>query len=407
MEDCRLICTNCSKSYKRETYDFRCEVCKEPLELETVKKGKISEGNILQQNIIERYIEFYPYFNIDNVKSLKEGFTPLIKNEKLANKYNIKNLFFKNESQNPTWSFKDRGTLTGLLRARALSYKKIGTVSTGNMATSVAAYGAMYNMDTYILVKDTIADEKLKPIAIYGPHLIKVKGDYDELYSESMEIGKENDIYFINSDVPFRVEGYKTIAFEICEQLNFNIPEYIIVATSAGGNIRGIEKGFREFKNSGIIDKIPKFIAVQSKGCSPIYEAFKEDKKVIKRFDNPITIGQAIENTYPPSGNQVLRMIYENGGQVVAINEKEILDAQAEMAEIGIFGQPASATSLAAVKKLDGENFFKPEDSVVCIVTGSGLKYTKALDEHKLEINTSDIKELNNIIKNLDIKDKG
>lgn len=401
MKDYNFICTNCGEVYREETDNFRCNLCNEPLELEEVTYGEILEGNVLQQNIMERYEKFYPYLYADKTISLEEGFTPLVSNEKLAKKYNIKNLLFKNESQNPTWSFKDRGTLTGVLRAKDLGYKKIGTVSTGNMATSVAAYGAMHNMETYILVKDTIADEKLKPIAIYEPHLIKVEGDYGKLYYESLKIGKENDIYFINSDVPFRVEGYKTIAFEICEQLNFKIPEYIIVPTSAGGDIRGIEKGFREFKNSGIIDRIPKFIAVQSAGCSPLNEAFKENKSRIERFENPNTIAHAIENPYPPSGNQVLRMIYKNGGKVVAVDETEILDAQREMSEIGIFGQPASATSLAAVKKLHSEDFFKKEDSVVCIVTASGLKYTKALDEHELEVHSSKIEDLNQLIKSI------
>lgn len=401
MKKYNLVCTNCNEVYSKETLDFRCEKCHEPLELEEVKNGKIRDENPLRQNIIERYKDFYPYLSEDNMISLEEGFTSLVKSQKLEDKYKIKNLFFKNESQNPTWSFKDRGTLTGVLRAKDLGYKKIGTVSTGNMATSVAAYGAMYDMETFILVKDTIADEKLKPIAIYGPKLVKVDGDYGKLYYESLKIGNENEIYFINSDVPFRVEGYKTIAFEICEQLNFHIPEYIIVPTSAGGNIRGIEKGFREFKNSGLIDKIPKFIAVQSKGCSPIYQAFKDGKNTIDRFEDPNTIAHAIENPYPPSGNQVLRMIDKNGGTVVAVDEDEILYAQKEMAEIGIFGQPASATSLAAVKQLKEKGYLKEEDSVVCIVTASGLKYTKALDEHDLKVNSSKLEDLGEFIKNI------
>lgn len=394
-----LICTYCNREYPMETKDFRCNICNEPLELEEIKTGKIKEGNILNQSLLERYGDFYPFLDIDNELSLGEGFTPLVKAKKLANKLGIKELYFKNESENPTWSFKDRGTITGVLRAKNLGYKRIGTVSTGNMATSVAAYGSSANMETFVLVKKEIADEKLKPIAIYGPKLIKVDGDYDNLYKKSFEIGHNNGIYFINSDVPFRVEGYKTIAFEICEQLNFDIPDYVIIPTSAGGNIRGIEKGFREFKNIGLIDRIPKIIAVQASGCSPIYNAFEKDKENITRIEEPNTIAHAIENPFPPSGNQVLRMLKKNGGISVSVDDEEIIRAQRKMASIGIFGQPASATSLAAVEKLVSSRYLKESDRVVCIVTATGLKFTAALDKHELNIIETELENLEEIIK--------
>ena len=180
--------------------------------------------------------------------------------------------------------------------------------------------------------------------------------------------------------------------------MTFNIPDYVIVPTSAGGDIRGIEKGFREFKNSGLIDKIPKMIAVQAAGCSPIYNAFKENKENIDRVKEPNTIAHAIENPFPPSGNQVLRMLKRNGGIVVTVSDEEIIKAQKKMASIGIFGQPASATSLAAVKKLVSNNYLKENDSVVCIVTASGLKYTAALEEHKLDVIETKLENLNKII---------
>lgn len=399
MKDYKLICTNCNELYSKETVNLRCDHCGEPLELELIKTGKIKEGNVLEQNLLERYADFYPFININKDISLGEGFTPLINSKSLANKIGIKGLYFKNEGVNPTWSFKDRGTITGVLRALDLEYKGIGTVSTGNMAASVAAYGAKAGLHTIIFVKDEIADEKLKPIAIYNPKLVKVKGDYGKLYSESIRLGGENNYYFINSDVPYRVEGYKTIAFEICEQLKFNIPDYVIVPTSAGGDIRGIEKGFREFKECGLIDKIPKMICVQASGCSPISKAYKENSEQIERFENPKTIAHAIENPFPPSGNAVLRMIKQNGGIVVDVSDGEILESQKELASIGLFVQPASATSLAAVKKLKKNNFLIEEDRVVCIITASGLKFTKALDKHRLDVISCDIEDLSKIIR--------
>ncbi|MFY9214554.1 MAG: threonine synthase [Tissierellaceae bacterium] len=395
----KLVCTNCGESYDKETKNFRCDKCGEPIELEEVKEGKISDGNPLGQTLLERYKDFYPSLSTENNFSLNEGFTSLVSVDDMAKEYGISGLFFKNETQNPTWSFKDRGTVTGVLRAMNLGYKKIGTVSTGNMATSVAAYGARAGLDTYILVKKGIAEEKLKPIAIYGAKLIEVEGDYSKLYDESLAIGHENDIYFINSDVPYRVEGYKTMAFEICEQLGFEAPDYVIVPTSAGGDIRGIEKGFREFYKLGLIDKLPKMVAVQASGCSPIYNAFREGKLEISRVADPETIAHAIENPYPPSGNQVLRMLKKNGGLALGVDDVDILKSQKKLASLGLFVQPASATSLAAVEKLYKEKLLKESDNVVCVLTGSGLKYTAALDEHDLDVYTCKLEELNDFIK--------
>ncbi|NLL82006.1 MAG: threonine synthase [Tissierellia bacterium] len=397
--DIKLICTSCGEVYKEETNTFRCTKCDEPLELELVSNAKIKAGNMLEQSVLERYSEFYPFLNNKVDISLGEGFTPLLESRFLSKELGIKGVYFKNESQNPTWSFKDRGTITGVIRAMNLGFKGIGTVSTGNMAASVAAYGSKAKIDTIILVKEEIADEKLKPIAIYGSKLVKVIGDYGKLYLESIRLGYDNGFYFINSDSPFRVEGYKTIAYEIFEQLDYKTPDYVLVPTSAGGDIRGIEKGFRELKACGLTDKVPRFIATQATGCAPIATAFKNGKEEIERFNNPRTIAHAIENPYPPSGNQVLRMLKNNGGMAVDVDDDEILNAQKLMAEEGIFGQPASATSLAALIKLKEENYFSDEDIVVNIVTASGLKFTSALDQHALNTITIDIASLADIIK--------
>jgi len=376
-------------------------MCHEPLEVEKAAGGKINQGNILHQSILERNADFFPFAKIDREISLHEGFTPLINSPKLASELNIKSILFKNECQNPTWSFKDRGTVVGIQHAISLGYKRIGTVSTGNMAVSVAAYGAKAGLATFILVKADLPPEKLHPIAIYHPILIRVDGDYGELYFRSLEVGRQNNIYFINSDVPFRVEGSKTIAFEICEQMNFEVPDYVAVPTSSGGNIRGILKGFEEFKLSGLINQVPKMICAQASGCSPIYNAYINNEENISRIDHPYTIAQAIANPYPPSGNEVLRKIKENGGIIVAVTDEEILQAQKRLAQEGIFGQPASAVPLAAVKKLRKENYLTKNDSVVCIVTGSGLKSTAVLEKHDLKALRCKLENLSRLIENM------
>ncbi|MTI57548.1 threonine synthase [Geosporobacter ferrireducens] len=397
--DIKFYCTGCGKSYRIDLLRHRCGACNEPLEVEEIKQGKIREGSAINQSMLERYADFFPFLDIEQNNSLGEGFTPIVESKKLAKDLCIQKLYFKNESQNPTWSFKDRGTAAGVAHALQLGYKRIGTASTGNMATSVAAYGAKANLETFIFVSKGIAVEKLKPIAIYHPHLIKVEGDYGNLYFESLRIGEENEIYFINSDVPLRVEGSKTVAFEICEQLNFRMPDYVIVPTSAGGNIRGIEKGFREFFTCGLIDEIPKILCAQASGCSPIFNAYHKRTEKISRVENPNTIAHAIENPYPPSGNRVLKMIRENKGTAVAVSDEEIIKAQAMLAEEGIFGQPASAVPLAAAKKLREENYIKADETVVCVVTGSGLKYTAALERHQLDVKECNLEELSSFIK--------
>jgi threonine synthase len=284
----------------------------------------------------------------------------------------------------------------GIQSAISLGYEKIGAVSTGNMAVSVAAYGARAGLQTFILVSAKLPAEKLTPIAVHDPILIQVDGDYGQLYFDSLEISKRHDIYFINSDVPFRVEGSKTISFEICEQMNFAVPDYVIVPTSSGGNIRGILKGFEEFKNCGLIKNVPKIICAQASGCSPIYSAYIKNEERITRIENPHTIAHALENPHPPSGNDVLRKIRRTGGLCVAVSDEEILQAQRELAErTGIFGQPAAAVSLASVKKLREENLLTPKDTIVCIVTGSGLKYMAALEKHSLKIHTCQLENLN------------
>jgi threonine synthase len=389
LRNLKLHCTKCNREYSPREPFPRCRECNEPLELELITKGQINKGNILNQTILERYKDFLP-FKIDNSISLNEGFTPLVKTDILG----FNSLYIKNETQNPSWSFKDRGTISGVLHASSLGYEKIGTVSTGNMAVSVAAYGARAGLKTYILVGSHMPDEKLAPIAIHNPVLIKVDGNYGELYFKSLEIGREQGIYFINSDVPFRIEGYKTLSFEICEQLDFDIPDYVVVPTSAGGNIRGILKGFIEFYKAGIIKKMPRMICAQSEGCSPLVDAFSRKLERIEKVKQPNTIAHAIENPYPPSGNEVLRKLRKYNGLFVSVNDSEIIEAQRLMAEKGIFVQPASAVPIAAINKLANEDKIKKNDKIVCVATGSGLKYTKVLEKHNLNIYNCRIEEL-------------
>ncbi|WP_297535270.1 threonine synthase [Thermococcus sp.] len=355
----KLRCPICGRTYEKPVQ--RCS-CGEPVEFE------LFEGEpYIGKGVWERFWDFWPVEPVLEF-SLGEGDTPLVKS-RLGGEFGVR-LYLKNETVNPTWSFKDRGTFLAMSYALKAGYKTVGTVSTGNMAASVSAYASRFGLKAKILVSESAGDEKLKAVSVYGGEVIRVLGDYGRLYFESLKLGEKLGVYFMNSDNPFRIEGYKGIAFEIAEELT---PDYVLIPTSSGGLFRGVAKGFLELYENGLIDGLPKLIAVQAEGCSPICRAFKEGKAKIERFENPKTIAKAIANPYPPSGNAVLKLLREFGWGCVSVSDNEIRKAQEMLAREGLFVQPASATGIAALEKLDLPEGVK----VVSILTGSGLRTLK------------------------------
>ena len=394
-----LNCSLCGKSFLNDRLWLRCTECGEALQTPVINKGKIKGGQKPVQRVLERYSDFFPFLNLADDPGLGEGLTSLIKDDVLAAEAGVAKLFLKNETVNPTWSFKDRGTATGIIQAKNLGYDKIGTVSTGNMAVSVAAYGSRAGMKTLVLVSSTIAEEKLSPIAIYNPCLVKVDGDYSKMYDVTLELGEKLGIAFINSDATMRVAGYKTMAYEICEQSNFEVPDYVIVPTSAGGQIRGIFQGFLDFYQCGYIDRLPAMIAAQASGCAPIAAAFEKGESKVSRFENPNTIAGAIQNPFPPSGNSVLRILKEYNGFTATASDDEMLAAQRRLGSRGLFVQPESALTLAVVKKLVASGKIKTGARVVCVLSGSGLKYTAALGMQPLKVHSCRLEDTEEFVR--------
>ena len=362
----KLKCSICGKTYDKPLQ--RCE-CGEPVEFE------LFEGEpYIGKSVWEQFWDFWPLEPALDF-SLGEGDTPLVKS-RLGDESGIK-LYLKNETVNPTWSFKDRGTFLAMSYALKASYKTVGTVSTGNMAASVSAYATRFGLKAKILVSESVSDDKLKAVSVYGGEVIRVHGDYGRLYFESLKLGERLGVYFMNSDNPFRIEGYKGIAFEIAEELT---PDYVLIPTSSGGLFRGVAKGFIELYKSGLIEGLPKLIAVQAEGCSPICRAFREGREKVERFENPRTIAKAIANPYPPSGNAVLKLLRKFGWGCVSVSDDEIRKAQERLAREGLFVQPASATGIAALEKLN-----LPEGTkVVSVLTGSGLRALKDASAGKI-----------------------
>ena len=369
-----LVCSLCGATYPYGEHRQRCPQDGEPLDVR-LDPGE-GKKQIPGKGLLHRWQQFLPFERISADVDLGVWNTPLLKSGRVAQRLGMAHLYFKNEGLNPTGSFKDRGTVVGIQRALDMGFKAVGTVSSGNMAGSVAAFAARAGLDCFIMVSSKILPEKLGPVGIYHPHLTLVDGDYGDLYQESLRIGQELGIYFIISDDPFRVDGQKTVALEICRQLSWEAPDYIFMPVSSGGNMSGVLKGLRELEERGMIRRRPQVVGVQAEGSSPIARAFAQGKQTFERLQSTNTICGAITNPNPPSGNRVLRWL-EGGryGRVMAVTDEEALAAQRLLAEgEGLWVQPDSAVTLAAILKSLEQGTLDPSARVVAILTGNGLK---------------------------------
>ncbi len=395
-----LECLFCQKPYPVNPFLTFCSECQEPLlfPVSSSKKTIFFE----KSNSLKKFLDFLPLKHIDPNLCLSQGNTPLIPLDNLKKKFDLPPIFVKNESINPTGSFKDRGTVVAVQKAVELGIDKIGTVSTGNMASSTAAFGARAGLQTFVLVKEDTSSEKIVSTSVHGPHLIKVRGDYGDLFFRSLDLGRKHQIYFMNSVDPFRIEGYKITGFEIYLEFESNPPPYIVVPVSAGGHLTGLMKAFMELQTQGFIQNFPKFIGVQAEGCSPIAQAFMSKKLKVERIEKAQTIAHAISNPDPPGGNIVLKLLNEFGGQMITVNDREILAAQKLLAESeGIFCLPASATTLAGLLKMKNQITFSSNDRIVLVITGTGLKSLSALDATASAVHQTDIESLDTILSSL------
>jgi threonine synthase len=345
---------------------------------------------------LERFADFLPLERIDPALSLGEGSTPLVRLDRAGRALGLAALYAKNEAQNPTGSFKDRGTAVAVQKAAALGARRIGTVSTGNMAASTAAYGARAGLETFVLLKEGSSAASLQTAGIFGPRLVAVKGDYGAVFDASLAIGRRLGILFMNSIDPYRLEGYKLTAFEIFLGLGGRAPRTVLVPLSSGGHLLGLMRGFADLEREGLIASYPRIVGVQAEGCAPLARAFAKGLPTYERPPEGRTIAHAIANPTPPAGNTVLRLIRERGGLILAVSDNEMLEAERELASSeGLFCQPESATTLAGLKKLVAAGEIgSPEDPVVCVLTGSGLKTLHLLVSEPLEVLRWPLEEL-------------
>jgi len=389
----RLECVLCTKTVALDVFFPFCPACGAPLVVHGAKKGrKFHPDKFLA---VEVFQDFLPLRKVDLGMSLGEGQTPLVELGNLRARFGLPLVLAKNEMMNPTASFKDRGSVVAVQKAVSLGIKAVGTISTGNMAGSTAAYAAKAGLKCVVFVKEDTTKEKIAAAGIYGPLLLKVRGDYGRLFRRSFEIGRSRGIYFMNSVDPFRIEGYKATGFEIFIQLGMQRPDYVFVPVSAGGHLIGLMRAFEDLKTEGLIDEMPVFVGVQARGCSPIARAFALGKSSVARFPRPRTVAHAISNPEPPGGNIVLKLMREHKGAMLAVSEAEILKSQRLLAELeGLFCDPASATVLAALLQTAKAGAFRSKDRIVLVLTGSGLKTVEDIDLTRIHYREADVDDL-------------
>jgi threonine synthase len=344
--------------------------------------------------IIERYQEYLPLTNPDCIISLNEGNTPLILAEALPRELGMKNIriYYKFEGLNPTGSFKDRGMTMAMSKALEEKSTAVICASTGNTSASAAAYASRCGLKCFVLIPDgKIAKGKLVQAYRYGAKVIVIRGNFDQALELVKEISLEGKITLVNSLNPYRIEGQKTAAFEIIDDLG-EAPEYHAIPVGNAGNITAYWRGYKEYKKAGKSEILPKMIGFQAAGSAPIVLG--------KPVENPETIATAIRIGNPASWQGATAARDESGGVIEAVTDEEITQAYRFIAERdGVFAEPASAAAVAGVIKLAKRNYFRDNTRIVITLTGSGLKdpdYALSFEDQtlKIEPNINQLREL-------------
>jgi threonine synthase len=324
----------------------------------------------------ERFAEFMPFEGLHPELSLGEGSTPLVDaGPALKAHTGIDELLLKNETMNPTWSFKDRGSIACAIMATERGESLTATVSTGNMGQSMAAYGTRAGLRVMVFLPDFAPKEKILSMAVHGATVIRIGGsDYTEMKSRVLGLGPRFSLRIVSGNGPIRAEGYKMEAFELFEAFRGAVPDFVVVPTSACGHVRGLFKGFRELLGAGLITRLPRMVVVQAAANSPLVSAMKTASREVVPFRNFHTVAEALTSGRPPGGEEILAKAIEHGWLGEDATEDEILESQRQYARAGFFVEPGTATTLAAVRKLRARGAIAKHDRVVIMLTGSGMK---------------------------------
>ena len=321
-----------------------------------------------------RYRELLPVEESTPDTPLRVGWSPLYEEPGLAKQLGIKKLWAKDDGQNPTASLKDRASAMAVAKAREAGASIIACSSTGNAASSLAGNAAAAGLKTYIFVPERAPKGKVAQLMIFGANVISVKGNYEETFKLSAEAIDKYGWYNRNAAInPYLSEGKKTVALEIAEQLDWQMPDYLAISVGDGCTIAGVWKGLKDLYAIGFIDKLPRLISAQSTGCYPLNRAIQENAPWQPMEEN--TIADSISVGVPRNADKALMAIRESNGLAINVTDEEILAAQRLLGRTcGVFGEPAGVTGTAAVKKACELGLLGPDDTVVSVVTGNGLK---------------------------------
>ena len=378
----KLECIECGESVDPEGVHYLCTNCGGNLEViydyDAVRKEwndfKIEESAEMS---MWRYAPLLPVEPV-SLGGLQVGWTPLIESVRLGKEVGIPDLYLKDDTQNPTASLKDRATAVALARCEVNGTEIVTCASTGNTASSLAGLGAAVGMRVKIFIPENAPASKVSQMLLYGADVYKIKGSYDDAFDLCVKATEEFGWYNRNSGFnPYLSEGKKTAAYEICEQLNWSAPDVIIVPVGDGCIISGVYKGLFDLLEIGVIDRLPRLIAVQSEGANSIVEAFEGDGEI--KAANGITIADGIAVKMPRDGVKALRAIKKTNGHALVVSDEEILDAVRLLSsKAGIFVEPSAAATLAGLRKSLEVKVLTKDEKIVLLLTGHGLKAPEA-----------------------------
>ncbi len=377
-----LQCRECKKDYE-STFKYICDDCFGPLDVKYDFPPVSKDTFTNREKTYWRYFELLPIEQKSNIVSIDAGMTPLTKAENLGEKLGLKNLYIKNDSVNPTFSFKDRPAGIAVSKAKEFGMSAVGCASTGNLASATAAHAAKGGFPCHIFAPSDIEMAKIAQALSYGANYIAVDGTYDDANRIAAQIGDSKGIGIVNINMrSYYVEGSKTLAYEVAEQLDWQVPDQLIVPVGSGAMLNAICKGFEELQHISLLDDVSNMhmIAAQPHGCAPIVDAYKKNNSEVIPVENPDTVAKSLAIGDPGDGRYVLKRLKQYHGFAEESNDKEILDAILLLAKTeGIFTEPAGGVSVAILQKMVEQGKIDPNDKVICYVTGNGLKATEAI----------------------------